>query len=227
MRNQIKGREGVEWLNFWYDHADEVVGKRILIIGDSTGRQIRCSLSSLLQCPVDFFGSSAALRDIIFWNQLDCFFKDNLYTYESIIIWIGNHSRINADGNGPFEECDYIEFTEDYKRLVKYVQSKCRNTVGINSYDIVHPYIWKNSIQRKIWRKFHLRYKCRQNIEESAIVIRKNTIMEKICNDLNVPFLDICSIMQKTQFNRPDHIHYEEASNTYVCNLIIDLMDKN
>ena len=68
--NSYKDKEATEWSNFWYDQANVRGGAhRILLVGDSIARQYRRGLSEKLKCPVDLFGTSAALRDSMFWDQ--------------------------------------------------------------------------------------------------------------------------------------------------------------
>ena len=223
MENQLQGRERTEWANFWYDEADRQTERRILLIGDSTGRQIRRTLSGMTHRPVDFFGTSAALRDVLFWNQLDCFLKDSLYSYDNIIIWIGNHSRITQYGQGPFQEKDYEDFRNDFEKLLQYTRNISPNLLVLSSYDIVIPCQWaKSKIVQKLLEVIKIKYKCKVNTPETDIVNRKNSIIEEICRNSSTPFLDICAIMKQTSYNRTDHIHYEKPSNGYVCRLIAD-----
>ena len=55
-------REQIEWCNFWYDNAVNSDAKRILIIGDSTARMVRSTLSKLLGRPVDLFATSSSIE---------------------------------------------------------------------------------------------------------------------------------------------------------------------
>lgn len=50
----IAGREHVEWLNFWFDNANEKRSDRILLIGDSVTHDYRKPLAQLTKKPVDF-----------------------------------------------------------------------------------------------------------------------------------------------------------------------------
>lgn len=53
-------REKLEWVNFWIDQSNEEnVKKRILLVGDSTSRVIRRTMSETLGgMPVDLFATS-------------------------------------------------------------------------------------------------------------------------------------------------------------------------
>ena len=108
-------REEVEWSNFWYDYAENETKKRVLLIGDSTVRMIRGTLSSRYGIAVDMLGSSAGMHDILFISQINAFFSSVKYSYDVVFIQLGHHSRKGKlGGGGNLVEEDYITFEADY-----------------------------------------------------------------------------------------------------------------
>ncbi len=110
------GREYVEWLNFWFDKANEKRNDRILLIGDSIARDYRGPLASLTNLPVDFFATTAAMDDKMFWKTLDLFLEYEDYRWQKAHIQIGVHSI-----DGMFwakRNVDLLEYEKTYERLV-------------------------------------------------------------------------------------------------------------
>ena len=224
--NQLSGRENTEWANFWYDYANKAFSQRCLMIGDSTGRQIRRSLSDSINMPVDFFGSSASLRDVFFWNQLDAFIKDSIYNkYNVAIIWIGNHSRISLSG-GQFEEQDYARFAENFEKLLQYVQRICPNLIVLGSFNIVHS-TGLHDLVHRLLHNLHIQIHSKINTEETKIVEAKNEIMRNVCTHYDTPFMDMNKMMSYTRFNRTDHIYFHNVSNKYQATIIRDFIKKH
>lgn len=93
-------REDIEWSNFWIDRANVNSSKRILLIGDSTSRIIRSTFSKISDCPVDLLATSSALHDELFINQINAFFNQRKYKYETIFVQLGHHAVYNKMGGG-------------------------------------------------------------------------------------------------------------------------------
>lgn len=91
-------REDIEWSNFWIDKANAYSSKRILLIGDSTSRIIRSTFSRISGCPVDLLATSSALHDELFINQINAFFNQSKYKYETIFVQLGHHAVYNKMG---------------------------------------------------------------------------------------------------------------------------------
>lgn len=221
--NSYKDKETTEWSNFWYDQANVQGGGRILLVGNSIARQYRRSLSEKLKCPVDLFGTSAALRDSMFWDQWQCFFKNGLYEYSTIFCWVGNHSRLNEDGNAFFGEQDYRRLYHDFTRLIIECKSRTRQVVVLSTF---HIYKWRkynNEIER-IRRKLGFKPKEYLNDEENVVVENKNRIMKEISEEHNLPFYDIDAIMMKSKYWHVDFIHYIPESNSFVAEYLCRLL---
>ena len=224
--NQLEGREGIEWSNFWYDRANEKTSKRILLIGDSTSRVIRSSMSNTMNCPVDLFATSAALRDSMFWNQLDVFFKESVYNYTSIFVWVGNHSRRSVDGVSSFKKEDYERFAADFSDLIDYVKLQSRQIIVLSTLHMVMPHNRFHFIE-KIRKKFFIKPKENFNDTENQVVEGKNTIMEEIAKKKDVPFYDIDSVLLNSKYWHYDHIHYIPQANDYIVGLLRNQMELN
>ena len=224
-------REKLELVNFWIDQAnEEEEGKRILLVGDSTSRVIRRTMSEALgDVPVDLFATSAALRDVIYWDQLDAFFKNNQYKYDFIFVQVGNHSRINEDGNGPFTEYDYKRFHDDYTILIEYLQNYCRRIILEPCYLMVVPrkYGWfKNKALKAIHKYLKVKIHQQPNIEANAVSQKKNVIMKQVAEELSMPWCDINAYLDSTYFIRRDNIHYEYRASLPICNYLINFAKK-
>lgn len=93
-------REDIEWSNFWIDKANVYSSKRILLIGDSTSKIIRSTFSRISGWPVDLLATSSALHDELFINQINAFFNQSQYKYETIFVQLGHHAVYNKMGGG-------------------------------------------------------------------------------------------------------------------------------
>lgn len=224
-------RERLEWVNFWIDQAnEEEEGKRILLVGDSTSRVIRRTMSEVLGgIPVDLFATSAALRDVIYWDQLDDFFNHSIYKYNYIFVQVGNHSRINEEGSGPFTEYDYTRFHDDYTILIEYLQNYCKRIILEPCYLMVVPrkYGWfKNKALKAIHKYLKVKIHQQPNIEANAVSQKKNVIMKQVAEELSMPWCDINAYLDSTYFIRRDNIHYEYRASLPICNYLINFARK-
>lgn len=85
-------RESLAWSNTWIDKVSDNNTKRILLVGDSTARMIRSTMSAYLNCPVDLIASSYSLHDEMFANLLDGFFSTSSNSYDTIFVQMGSHN---------------------------------------------------------------------------------------------------------------------------------------
>lgn len=198
-------REDIEWSNFWIDRANTKSSKRILLIGDSTSRMIRSTFSKISGCPVDLLATSSALHDELFINQINAFFNQSKYKYETIFVQLGHHAVYNKMG-GDYEENDYLIFEKEYSALIDFLKQFTSNIILESILLTVVPYKHFSYLYRK------LRIKEKEDVHANYIKIRKNEIIKKIAIEKNMPFCDISSFMQKTKYVHKDHIHYEKAA---------------
>ena len=176
-------REDIEWSNFWIDRANDNSSKRILLIGDSTSRMIRSTFSKISGCPVDLLATSSALHDELFINQINAFFNQNKYKYETIFVQLGHHAVYNKMG-GDYEENDYLIFENEYSALIEFLKQFTSNIILESILLTVVPYKHFSYLYRK------LRIKEKEDVHANYIKIRKNEIIKKIC--LFVIFQVLC-----------------------------------
>ena len=204
-------REGCEWSNFWFDRATDEKSKRYLIIGDSTARMVRSTFAKLMQAPVDMLGTSSAIDDELFVNQIDAFFNNSLYRYDAIFVQLGHHSRISKDGM-PYKEEDYIKFENDYSPLLKYLKQYSSLIITETVFD---------SYQKKSRFKTWL---CRISIMKEKeddginnITRRKNNIIKELSLQGGVNYVDINSFMKNKKCVHVDHIHFEDKAKILIA----------
>lgn len=221
--NSYLDKEQTEWSNFWYDKANTISSRRILFIGDSVARQVRRTMSEMLGCPVDLFATSAALRDQMFWDQWECFFKSGLYSYDAIFVWIGNHSRMSENGESLFQELDYARFKRDFHYLIDQCEKYSSKIVILTT---LHMFKWRkyNSDIERIRRKLMIKPKEFLNDEENVVVEGKNIIMREIANEKGLSFYDIDESLMSSKYWHVDFIHYIPESNKYVCSILKSLL---
>ncbi len=212
----LKGRESIEWSNFWYSQSNsDHQSDRILLIGDSTVRMIRSTFERYQRCPVDMIGSSSGLHDILFIRQIDAFFASSEYRYSAIFIQMGHHS-IRGDGGTPYQDDDYNRYKEDFIGLINYLRQYTENIILLTSFLNVTPIpsmfsSTLRSLPILLYRKI---FGETIDYSWSDVVIKKNEIVEKIARDEHLKFCDIDGMMRskcKGMFPRyihKDHIHY-------------------
>lgn len=221
--NSYADKETTEWANFWYDKANHKSDRRILLIGDSVSRQIRSTMSALLQCPVDLFATSAALRDRMFWDQLKCFFENGLYSYEAIFIWVGNHSRRNEDGTDYFSDHDYQRFHSDFTTLIEISMEIAPKVIILST---LHMFIRRNSNKYIEFIREIIGFRPKEILDdnENAVVEVKNKIIQQVANEHGLPFYDIDKTLLESKYWHKDNIHYISKSNKFVASRLIELL---
>lgn len=176
-------------------------------------------MSELIGCPVDLFATSAALRDQMFWDQWECFFKNGLYSYDTIFVWVGNHSRMSEDGKSLFTESDYYRFRKDFNTLIEKCEVRSSKIIVLTT---LHMFKWRkyNSDIERIRRKLMIKPKEYLNDEENIVVKKKNAIMEDIAKERNIAFYDIDKSLMSSKYWHVDFIHYIPESNKFICNIL-------
>lgn len=200
--NAKEGREEIEWVNFWYSKANKKCEKKVLLIGDSTSRMIRSQLERELSIPVDLFGTSCGLHDVMFADQIDAFFANNTGIYTCIIVQIGNHSRINEEGRG-YTQADYKTFQNDYLALISYLRQFGSSIVVETIFECVQE---KNIFQRILCFLRLLKEKPDEIINSNTI--QKNDIIKKIAKAEGLALCDVNQFAKDHKFIREDHIHF-------------------
>lgn len=206
VHDSIVGREDIEWSNFWFDKANQNAGQRILLVGDSTARMVRSRLAKALSLPVDLFGTSSGLHDALFCSQIDAFFECGR-RYDVIFVQLGNHSRINQDGN-PYEATDYERYERDLRALITFLKQFSDRIILETVFFCVHP-LGKFSA----WLERFTRVKLEKYDETiNSNTRQKNAVIRKVAAELGTELLDINDIMMKGNYMRIDHIHFERRA---------------
>ena len=161
----------------------------------------------------------------MFWDQWECFFKNGLYKYDTIFVWIGNHSRMSEDGKSHFTEYDYRRFRSDFRNLIEQCFEKSPNVVVLSTLHMFKCRRKNQSIER-IRRKLMIKPKETLDYEENIVVEGKNRIMQEIADEKGIKFYDIDSTLMKSKFWHTDVIHYMPESNKFVADILIRLMGK-
>lgn len=214
-------REEIEWSNTWYSNANSpaIEGGKLLLIGDSTGRKIRSTMERMSKKSVDFLGTSAGLHDVLFCSQVESFLTPVTWKYEAIYIWLGYHSLKNENGDY-YGERELVQFESDIKNLVYYLTKYSPNIVLCSALYPVKKKE-KKSIADIIW--FHLKpfsrlFKEKILIEDAEVIKKKNLILYKVADEMQLVFCDInnymLSLCEKytTRCIHFDKIHYEGKS---------------
>ncbi len=221
--NTYPDKETTEWVNFWYDKANTKADKRILLVGDSVSRQIRSTMAAKLNCPTDLFATSAALRDKMFWDQFKCFFENDLYKYDAVFVWVGNHSRRTEDGSGYFTEYDYQRFQSDFNTLIEICQGIAPKVIILST---LHMFLRRktNKFFQFFREEIGLRPKETLDHNENSVVEVKNKIIEQVALEKGLSFYDIDKALLESKYWHKDNIHYINKSNDFVASKLIDLL---
>ena len=221
--NSYTDKEETEWANFWYDKANLRTDRRLLLVGDSVARQARRTLAATAGCPVDLFGTSAALRDSMYWDQFDCFFKNGLYAYDAIIVWVGNHSRMSEDGASFFTEHDYRRFEHDFNHLIDRCLEHSPKVIVLTT---LHMFKSRNTkgFAERLRRKFMLKPVEIPDEENNVVVEGKNRIMKSVAEKRGLLFHDIDADLMASRYWHDDFIHYMPQSNPFVAAIIKSLL---
>lgn len=224
IHNELALRENLEWSNFWWDKANESnTSTRYLLIGDSTMRMVRSTFAKILNKPVDMIGSSSILNDELFVNQIDAFFDNTLYRYDTIFIQLGHHGRHRSDGSS-LNESDFYEFEKSLEALVNYLKQFTNKIVLETIFDAVIPHKISNVDKVFFKGRFHHLLCCvgirKEKPDETinSVTSRKNDIIIFLSQKLGeVKLLDINKLTNKTNYVHIDHIHFEENAKEYIA----------
>lgn len=208
----ITGREPTEWANYWWDHAD-TEQKRILLIGDSSARHIRSIFAEWTGYAVDLFATSSGLHDSLFIHQIDAFFAQNDYQYETIFVQLGHHSRIGDTGQA-YTDQDYKQFKHDFNCLIEYLKQFSDQIV------IESIFFSVKAKPGKVNEKLKIIFRCRDVYDDEINLVKKkkNEILCALAEHHQIAFCDINKIlMSNKRYLHYDHIHYEKKALPYIA----------
>lgn len=211
----IANREDVEWSNSWYDDANLFNLERILMVGDSTLRELRGTMKEMSGKPVDFYGCSYSFRDPLFEKGLKCFLEGTPYDrYDCVYLQFGNHGRIGLNGRDWEDEDDRM-YMEGYRTCVDILKEFSSNIIIIPAFYICKP--WKHFNKLKLMLRIPDEYDEKENI----IVRRRNQLIRNFAVTNGLEFRDLTSCMEKSHFVRKDHIHFQNSSKKFQIEYLI------
>lgn len=228
--NNPCGRENIEWSNFWYSNANKEIGRRILLVGDSTARMVRSTLEELSGIPIDMLGTSCGLHDIMFVKQVDAFFYSNELRYDTVFIQLGQHSNYNEYGE-LYKERDYLQYKNDLSFLVDYLREYTDNIILLSIFYAVVPL----PKLFKLKPLFYIRHLWKEQFDWNIDVItkEKNHIIQEVAKEKGLKYLDINDHIIKlcqrfsSRLLHIDHIHFEEKAKIIIVREYMKLFKEN
>ncbi len=160
----------------------------------------------------------------MYWDQWECFFKNNLYQYDAVFVWVGNHSRISEDGKSFFTEYDYKRFQTDFNTLIDkalYINPK------VIVLTTLHIYKWRkyNNDLERVRRKLMIKPKEEWGeVEDNIVVEGKNRIMQEVAEIRKLTFCDIDKMLMQSRYWHVDFIHYIPEANKYIASILKSLL---
>lgn len=216
-RSFYNEREEIEWANFWIDQADQERKDRILLIGDSTARMVRSCLAKCTGRPVDLLASSSSFHDSMFINQMDCFFSEKGYEYDTIFVQVGHHGEIGI-GGGTYKDEDWKIFEEEFRVLITFLKTMTEKVVIESIFYTVFPDKRNKFVKMLI--------KCPEKYDDitNEMKKKKTEIMFKVAKELECKTLDINKYMLKEgiRYRHVDHIHFEEKAKPFICQKMME-----
>lgn len=208
----IEERENIEWVNYWWEKANNAKIKRWVLLGDSVARQYRGKLQERVEpeVAIDFFGASLQLDDSRYKRELKNFFENSDYIYEiALITWGGHHGLRRVIKK---DEESYHRYYRQYESLLKYVMLNCRKVVVIAAtHEVLSDKLNKDDEQRN-----------------QQIQIR-NEISMLLAQKYRMMYIDLYTYMyeRKEEFHHVDHVHFQRDADAIMANYILCNMKLN
>lgn len=192
----FKNRENIEWTNTWIESCNNPDTRRFLFIGDSVAREMRSELSKMLpQYAYDYIGTSSSFEDPCFYNIFDAFFKNNLYTYQTIFCNIGaKHFWYMHTAR---KKQDAQRYTKEFSMFLNYLQQYCKKIVILS----VTPNKYSSDFTK--WD---------EDVNEE--ILKRNEIQADIAAKESIPVVDLYSLVMEKQYAYRDHCHFKDRSAT-------------
>lgn len=196
----LEHRERIEWSNFWWEDANTICN-RILLVGDSVTRGYRSSLHNVLKeygYAVDLCAFSASIVDVMTRKMLDAFFSVSEYTYEYIGIQMGGqHDWKIKCCKSPEDTYLYKQF---YKQYVLELKQKCRQ-VFLLSYT---PTVLKENLEM-------------ENTERNLELMCRNEIVKEVASETDSFYIDLWDCILAKNCKHTDWIHFDREANEYIA----------
>ena len=199
-------RENPEWVNYWWDIADDATIKRWLLIGDSVARQFRGVMQSLVpeKISIDFLGMSFSVLDEAFVREIEHFFSYEEYSYDLVILNSGFHHGFGVRGS--LSKSAYEIYDERFERIINILREKCADIVllsgtpEVNESDLT-------SLNEDINTEIEIR----------------NKIVKRIALNNSYLYIDLFDYIMKAEssFSYVDRFHFERVVDYHIANIII------
>jgi hypothetical protein len=186
-------RENIEWTNFRWHNAPDLVKPRILLIGDSIVVGHGSLVHDLIQddyC-VDYLATAKCVSDVDFMTELDYMLSQREYT-----LVIFNNGLHGFDIEDQVYIAHLREALTDLKSRVKRL-------------------VWRNSTSIRDKEDLN------QFAERNFRVILRNKAAATIAQELALPVIDLYAPMsEQVDLFSPDAIHYNEEGKQYQAELL-------
>lgn len=209
---ELREREKIEWMNLWWEKANNPDVKRWVLLGDSVARQYRGRLQEKVEpeIAIDFWGTSFQLEDPGFQRELENFLEKSDYNYDvALITWGGHHglskSIIKADES-------FQKYFLRYEELLKYMMRKCREVVIIAA---THEVLSEDLKREDV-------------IRNQQIQVR-NEISSLLAQQYGLRYVDLYTAVyeNKSLLHHVDHVHFERDAYEFMVEYILKNMGQS
>lgn len=207
MSTQLNEREKIEWGNYWWENAN-TISKRVLLIGDSVTRGYRSSLNRILAergYVVDLCALSMSIGDELLLKLLKAFFSVEEYTYEPICLQLGGQH-----GFGKLcceSSVERNRFKICYKEIALGLKEKCDNLLIVSS----TPTADKENLEK-------------DNVERNREIICRNEIAKEVAEEIGCRYIDLWDNILAHGCVHTDYIHFDKAGNEYIAELMSEAL---
>lgn len=205
MRRKTNGREQIEWVNYWWEDANDNSKERWLLLGDSVIRQIRSTLNRMVgdKIAIDCFCTSTYLDDELLMKEIKDFISVQDYHYSKILINVGFHHGL--DRNVAENSEDERIFRKAYEDIVELCLIQCDNIVMISG-----------TLEAKTEDFDSLDDKINKEIEA------RNRVVSEICKINDFIYIDLFHYFKKKHFKykHRDNVHFFRNADTIMSRLV-------
>lgn len=180
-----------------------------MLIGDSVSREYRSSLEKVTKLPVDFFATSTAISDDLFWKQLEFFLSIKEYRQKKAHIQIGFHG---IDGIGGAKSNNSIEeFSKYYEKLICTILKYIPDLILASETNVVEAPGLPDTAE---------------NINRQ--IEKQNEAIKVLAQKYGLKFNDLYHYMlnEGKNFKHRDRIHFESSANMFIAERVASIINK-
>lgn len=205
MRNELMYRETIEWSNAWWEQANNLGCKRILMIGDSVTRGIRPRLHKIVtpDYVVDLFASSLQITDSLLEKEINFHFSVREYLCDKVIIQQGGQHGFDRRCSDDKEFCQY--FRNCYLKLISQIESFCDKIIFLSATATV--------LQGDL---MHL------DEDRNVEIVARNEIVKEVATIKNKEYIDIYNMTEACK--HVDQIHLDQECYERVAKKIVEVL---